>query len=447
MPGTYATTTFAAAVAEMGRRLYDPTHIHWLEPELKLYIQQAIRTFNALTNHFRDGVSFSTTNQQAFYDLPTIVPSLRGVTYTVQQAVTQIAYMLLEPPPVGNTWRGTQQYSLTDIVSALQQARDTFLLETGVLVTRQAVTVDPAPANGEVDLPETVMALRRVAYADDEGSIYVLRRDDTFGFTRYRPTWQTARAALPLAYSVSTTPPLVLTMAPPTTTTGELDLLTLDRGEAIDLLDTSQVLGVPDDWAWVVIFGALTQLFQRDGLALDMLRAKACEALWADGIQRAVRAAVVLNATVNSTPTPLGSVSDADAYSAGWQMVAGVPRRVLTTGQNLIGLWPPPGVPPAGGSYSVTLDVVRNAPVPTADTDYLQVGEEMLNDLLDYAQFLALVKEGPGQMDAAMGLLTQFYGFCGTEIRIKRASQPNLEAATGMQAVQDKGVVAYQSPR
>ena len=70
----YTTTTLATAVAEMGRRLYDPTHIHWLEPELKLYIQQAIRTFNALTNHFRDGVSLSTTKQQAFYDRYAAIP-------------------------------------------------------------------------------------------------------------------------------------------------------------------------------------------------------------------------------------------------------------------------------------------------------------------------------------------------------------------------------------
>lgn len=440
--GTYASFTLADALSDMGSRLFDPLHVRWPEAELTIYIQQAIRTYNAFTNHFRDDATFTTTNKQAFYDLDTVAPALRAMTYTVKNAVNEILYHLLEPPLQGLLWTGTQQYSLDDVLSALQQARDTFLLETGLVVSRSTQAVG-ASASGVVDLDETIIAVRRAAWTVT-GITAPLRRTDQWGLVNYRVGWQTQRSASPLVYSVSAQPPLQLQIAPPTSTAGTLDLLTVNRGDDPDLLDATQVLGVPDDWAWVVIFGALAQLFQRDGLAVDPYRAAYCDARWQDGLARAKTAAVVLAAYVNGTWTPLGSVPDADAYSADWQTVSGVPKRVLTMGHTIVGLWPPAGVPPAGGSYSVTLDVVRNAPVPSALGDYLQVGNEVLNDLLDYAQHLALLKEGPQQIQTAMGLLEQFSALCGTTIKVQMANAPNDPVAI-QQTTQDGRMQPYQS--
>lgn len=441
--GTYTTTTLGDAIGEMGSRLADPLHVRWTEAELTFYIRDALRTFNALTNHFRDSATFSTTNKQAFYDLATVAPGLRAMTVTTTEIVDQILYMLMEPALNGTTWMGTAQYSLSDVLSAIQQARDTFLLETGVVVTSSVLPVDPIPADGVLDLEESIINVRRVAWGAAGGIIAPLRREDQWGLVNYRVGWQTIRTASPLAYSVSAQPPLQLQIAPVTNQPGDVHLLTLDRGTVPDLLDSTQSLGVPDDWAWVVTFGALTQLFQRDGLAVDPGRAQYCESRWNDGLKRAKMAAVVLSAYVNGTWTPLGSVPDADKFSSDWQVVSGIPRRVLTMGQTLIGLWPPAGIPSAGGSYSVTLDVVRNAPVPQFLGDYLQVGPELLNDILDYAQHVALIKEGPGQVETSMGLLEQFTGLCGTQIKIQIGSGPD-EPAMVQQTVQDQRMTAYQ---
>ncbi len=444
MAGTYTAYTLADALSDMGSRLFDPMHVRWPEAELTIYIQQAIRTYNAFTNHFRDSADFDTVNKQAFYNLADVVPSLRAMTVTTQEVVDQILYMLLEPPLNGPAWMGTAQYSLADVLSAIQQARDTFLLETGLVVTQAVQGVNPVPSSGVIDLNETTIAVRRAAWGAPGGITAPLRREDQWGLVNYRIGWQTTRAASPLAYSVSAQPPLQLQIAPVTTTAGNLWLLTIDRGAVPDILDAAQPLGVPDDWAWVVTFGALAQLFQRDGLAVDPLRASYCMSRWTDGIARAKAAAVVISAEVDGTWTPLGSVPDADAYSSDWQVVSGVPRRVLTMGHTLIGLWPPAGIPPAGGSYAVTLDVVRNAPVPTTLGDYLQVGPEILNDLLDYAQHVALVKEGPGQVQQAMGLLNQFASMCGTTVAVQMASNPSDPALLG-QTPQDANMAAYQT--
>ena len=442
MAGIYTAFTLADAINDMGSRLYDPQHIRWSESELTVYIQQAIRTYNAFTNHYRTSVEFETEPGQTFYDLGTVAPDERGLSYTVREAVDQLLWHLLEPPLNGTLWTGTEQYSIDDVLSALQQARDTFLMETGAVITSSSQVV-PASATGVVSIAEDIVAVRRASWTLPSGTS-PLRRDDQWGLVNYGVGWQTPRAARPTSYSVSTQRPLQVQVAPVTSTEGTLGLLTVNRGVAPDLLETDQSLGVPNDWAWVVLFGALAQLFQRDGLAQDAARAAYCDQRWSDGLMRAKAAAVVLAAKVDGSWLPLGSVPDSDAYSPFWQSVPARPRNVLTMGQTLIGLRPPAGVPTGGGNYDVTLDIVRNAPVPVELSDALQIGNEIVNDLLDYAQHLAVLKEGSVQIQESIGLLNQFATMCGTVVQIQTASNPTEMAALG-QTQQDERVEVYRS--
>lgn len=444
MAGIYTTITLADALNDMGSRLYDPNHVRWPVDEVILYIQQALRTYNALTNHFRAETTFQSTVNEALYDLPTVAPDLRAQTYSVQTAVQEMAAMLMEPPVVGNVWSGTKQFNLTDMLQALQQARDTFLLETGIVQTRSLLAV-PTPGNngGQVNLPETIINLRRLAWKTGDGIVTVLRREDQWGLSNYGVGWQTPSVRPPKVYSIGIQPPLIVQLAPVSSVAGTLDLVTIDRGVYPDLLTTNQSLGVPNDWAWVVIFGALSQLLQRDGLAIDTWRADYCASRWTHGIQMAKAAGVILSGRINDTPCTLAALADADAYSSAWPMVPGNPKRILQAGHTLVGLWPPPGIPTGGGTFTVTLDVVRNAPVPVALTDVLQIGPELTNDILDYAQHLATFKEGDGETEGAMALLTQFMGVCGTSIKMMQASAPNDPAKVG-QTTQDTRTLEYQ---
>lgn len=443
MDGIYATVTLNDAIEDLGSRLYDPEHVRWTVAELTVYVQQALRTYNAWTNHFRSEASFSCATPEAFYDLPTVLPTLRAQNYTVGNAVTQICYHLLEPPPVGGLWVGTAQFSLEDILSAIQQARDTFLLETGVVQTHSMLSASPFPTGGIVDLPETVINVRRLGWTLANGITTVLRRDDQWGLTNYKPGWQTSSARSPIAYSISTQPPLKVQLAPISSVGATLDMLSIDRGPTVSALTMANSLGVPNDWAWVVVFGALGQLLQRDGLAIDPQRASYCQQRWDHGLQMARSAAVVLSGRVQGTQVQLGSVADADFYSPSWQSMPAQPKRILTAGHTVVAAWPPPGVPTGGGEFEVLLQVVRNAPVPTDLADPLQIGPELTNDLLDYAQHLALVKEGSVQIQESIGLLNQFAALCGTTVDIQMASMPTDEATKG-QTVQDERAEAYR---
>ena len=68
----------------------------------------------------------------------------------------------------------------------------------------------------------------------------------------------------------------------------------------------------------------------------------------------------------------------------------------------------------------------------------------MIGDILDYAQHLALLKEGSAQIQAGKSLLDNFMSLCGTTVGIQSASQPEEKAAVG-QTPQDAAIVAYRN--
>lgn len=441
---SYATVTLTQALALLGTRLYDPTAVRWPDAEKTRYIQEALRTWNALTAFYRQTASFTTTATEPFYDLGVVAPAVRQQTLTIQDAVDLLTYHLLEPLPTGGVWQGTGQFTVAQVIDAVGDARDAFLLETAAVVTRSTPAVTPVPADGRIDLSETVMNVRRAAWKTADGIITILRRDDSWALTHFAPrTWVTQAAVLPTVYSVGETPPLELQLAPVPSAAATLDLMTINRGPALTAYDTT-LLGIPDDWAWVVIFGALGELLSTDGIAYDPARATYCQARYAQGVRLARMAPVLFDARIAGVPVEIGSLSDADAYSASWQMVPAVPRRLLAIGQTLVGTWPPPGVPPAGGGYTVSFDLVQNAPVPTVGGDFLQVGPELLDSILDYAQHLALVKEGALAIQQSAALLDKFLEMADVETKLEWALAPN-RPATVDQTTQDERVVAYET--
>jgi len=442
--GTYTATTLTQALALLGGRLMDPTFVRWTEAELTIYLQQALRTWNALTGFYRERESFTTTVNEPIYDLPTVLPTLLAQTYTDADAITQMAYHILEPPPVAGVWVGTGQFTVAQVAAAVRYARDRFLLETGAVLVDSLLPVDPVPATGRIELDEDIANLRRAVWTTADGIVTILRRDDSWSLTHYaRRTWNLQVDQRPRIYSVGETPPLILQMAPVPVTPGTLRLDTINRGSVV-VPGTPASLGVPNDWAWVVVFGALFELLNKDGLAYDPGRAAYCKARWEHGVLMAKTGAVVVEALIEGRPVEIGSLTDADTFASAWPMVPAIPKRILTAGMTLVACAPPPGVKPGGGQFMVTLDVIQNAPVPTVGADFLQVGPELLDTILDYAQHLALFKEGAAALQQADGLLQKFLGMAGTEIRLEWASAPN-RVATVEQTPQDQRSLAYET--
>jgi hypothetical protein len=363
-----------------------------------------------------------------------VFPALRGYTVTNWQIITEIEYMLLEPP-TPTVWTGTDQFTLSQVNQALQRRRDLFLQLTGAVKTRAVTNYPAPPADGRIDLDETVLTVERAAWRPTTTQfLRILRRHDEWGGDHYRPlTWRTASVTTPpMSYSTSATPPLQLQLMPPAADAGDLDLISTSRG-ALIIPTVESVLGIPDDYAWVVKYGVLADLLGGDGLQTDLARAQYCQTRWLQGISMATSASVVLSATINDTPCLIAALTDADSYSPLWQLLGGVPQRLILTGQNLLGTVP---VANADG-YVIGLEVVRNAPVPTASTDILQIGADLYDTILDLAQCAATFKEGGAQNASAQGLYQRAASVAGVTLAIQQASQPARSPLLDQQRVQD----------
>jgi hypothetical protein len=69
--------------------------------------------------------------------------------------------------------------------------------------------------------------------------------------------------------------------------------------------------------------------------------------------------------------------------------------------------------------------------------DVLQIGQDVYDSILDYAQHLALTKEGPSQTEQAMGLLQRAARAAGVQLTFQQASQPDRASLLG-QTQQDR---------
>jgi len=434
--GCLACTTLTDAIALLALRLQDSTLVHWTGAELTRYLLEAVRTWNAFTATSKDQGSFATVANAPFYDLPTVLPALRGYTLKDRDLITDIQYALMEPASP-TAWTGTLQFGLSDLVTALEHRRDRFLFETGMVVNRFTALFLSPPGSGRIPIDPSIMAIRRLAYQNTlTGDTYPLSRDDEWSLQAFLRTWPsqtTVPATLdPQVFSVGVTPPLFLQVAPPLSSPGVLDFLVISRqgvnGQSTACLDpnngTGIYLGVPDDWAWVVKWGALAEILSIQGVSYDPQRAGYCEARWRQGLAMARQASTVLDARIDGQPIQLDGVANFDQFARSWQRTRGTPTQAALAGNNLVALTPIP----VNTSHTVLVDLVRNAPVPAAGGDCLGPEGQHLDAVLDYAQHLALFKEGPDQLKISFDLLGRFFRQAGISTGVDWAESLNLPA-------------------
>lgn len=284
---------------------------------------------------------------------------------------------------------------MADVVNALQHRRDQFNYETGLILSRSTPSM-PAPTNNKITLDDSITDLRRVAWRDTAGATnYTLRRSDNWNASAFKVGWN-ATSGIPSTYSVIMTLPTVVQVMPIPSLAATLDIVTVNAGAALDVT-TGVKLGIPDDFAWVVKWGALADLLGRDGQSRDPARADYCEKRWRDGIELAKLTASTLYAEIGSTSTFITSLNNLDTFNFNWQNTSGTPTLIGQAGWNLLALAPVPT-----GSTTITLDVVRNMSVPSSGSDQIQVGREHLDVILDYAEHLACFKMGGAEFMATM---------------------------------------------
>lgn len=101
----------------------------------------------------------------------------------------------------------------------------------------------------------------------------------------------------------------------------------------------------------------------------------------------------------NGTPLTETTVQDLDFGVPTWQNSLGVPTMWANVGATQVALYPTPS------TNSGTAIVLQADPVLAAGGDIIQVGDEELQKLLDYAHHYMTWKEGISEMEATKGAL------------------------------------------
>ena len=405
MPPTYSYLTLAQAKTELAQRLYDPTKQFWLDAELGIYINEALRTWNALTGYWRGDFTFQSQSSVTWYDLTdtTNLPNtLRPFTVFDTELYTIIQYHLLEPAVGVNPWTGSSaQFQATDLLNAVQRQRDELLGVTGCTTLRRLV---PAVA-GRITLPDTVIDVRRMAYLPAIGSPSTLWPEDTWAEQSFQQNYAQLPAATPLTYLMSTQPPIAFDAFPPPAFAGSYELLTVE-GDGILSVSSPTLIKIPDDWTHILKWGALADLLSRESNAKDSLRAKYCEARYKMGLAMLSDAPALLALRIANQVLQVDSARSADNYRVGWQAeTPKQPDMAFHAGLNLIGL----ASTPDAGPYSLTATVVQNAPLPANDAAQIQAGRDEIDAIIEYAQHIATFKMGGSEFLSTLPLLEHFH--------------------------------------
>lgn len=387
----YSWMTFSQAKSDLALRLSDSSKIRWVDGELGMYICEALRTWNSLTSGWIQEYTIASTSPGWLTTNQNNSPRFQQVTDSYLFQVLQ--YHLLEPSS-GLTWTGTSQFTIADIVGAAQRRRDELIQSSGCNYSIQNVST--AQGVSRVVLPDTFLDVQRVRWVPSIGSPVTLVRDDTASNQYFDPS-----ASSMTTWMVSGEPPLSLNVDSPTPVIGNMECVSLQSGANLGQA-TPTVLGVPDDFYWVVKWGALADLLGKESEATDRARASYCLKRFEDGKKLLAKTPWIIQAKVGGTPVDTPSLSEMDSYSPEWDTSTTDSNAVVVTaGIDLLSY--------AGtSSTSLTLSLLGNMAIPSVGTDYVQISRDAYDSILDYAQFLATFKDGGEEFAQAMALEQKF---------------------------------------
>lgn len=403
----YTYATYSDALTALASRLYDPGFQQWTQSELTGYLNEALQTWNALSGFWRNDMVFTLEEGDWWYDLRTVAGTVLPYQSTQYGLITQIENHLLEPPTPA-TWSGSSQFSLNDLLIALQRRQDDVLGSTGCTVSDSLVN---APIATRTILADSVIDILRVAWIPTTGFGYsnkILRQSDLWAARAFNPRYTTSAENPPSNWMQNAEPPPSFDVDSVPPVTGQYDVLTVNAGPAW-VAGTDATIPIPTDWAWVVKWGALFDLLSRESNAKDALRAQYCRKRFEEGMALLEVSPVLLAARVNNIPFAVDAVKNGDDFNSRWQAAsAGSPKSIYTA-KNLIAIAPVPD----SGPYSITASVVQNALIGGT---YVQVARDDFDSIIDYAHHLAMFKAGGAEFLDTVELYQRFQ---------KKASQYN----------------------
>lgn len=434
----YTHTTFAQAKQRLANELGDSGKVFFTDAELGRYIIEALRWWGLTAQYFRETGRIKTVAGQSFYPIETTLKDgtdttfLQGLSVTDRELINDINYALMENQisSWAGGWVGTEMFSLEEITSILQDSRDEFLKLSACIASSYSVVI---PGDSRVILPSDHIRILR-ADVTEQGSagplpLWVVDQVELYTTFREPSIPGTGR---PKAYTVSYSPQLTVDVWPPPGLVTTINIQGVKSGATLTPTASATTMLVPDDASFLLKYRAIADLLSGDGLARCPQIAEYCEMRYQDGLESMAKYLSVLWQNDGGPRGPITSVAQWDQVRPTWRQSQGVPRSVAQLNWNTLAVRPVPD-----GVYVITFETIRKAPIPTSDSDFIQVGREAMQALYDYAQHIALVKSqgiefelNKPRYEAAKAMAEEY--------RQQISSQSYLYQATQLPSLQEK---------
>jgi hypothetical protein len=397
MANSYTWLQLSQAVSALQGRLANATF--WSTAELTTYIQFALRTWNSLTEQWKQDFTFTAAGG-SWNNLGTLSGSPRLRTVKDMNLYSLMCYMLLEPQLVSGAWAGTNQFNLSALQYALMRRRDE-VIQAANCNLALLMGIVSTPGTRRFPFPDTTLEPQRIRFipASGFGSPNTLTREDTQAFQYFEPGYLQSEGT-PQSWSVSSEPPLSFDVDNAPNLPGTFDAVVLQSGPTF-APPAATLLGVPDDWSPLPMWGAMADLLSSEAERTDDQRAQYCLKMFTDGLEVMKNSNWLVQCNINGVTADTPSLFDTDTFVPEWQNSTTAWPKLVQAGMDFVAMAPT-------GSASVNVTLVGNIPVPVLATDYLQVSRDVWDVVLGFAQHWACFKCGGAEFMATMPLLQDF---------------------------------------
>lgn len=497
MAGNYQWLTLVDGIAQLSARQDDSSNIFWSEAENQAYIFRALQQYNCLTSAWKTDFQFNSNN--LWNSLGSIVGSPRLRTATDAQSYTQLQYMLLEPPTGAGTWTGTTQFSLADLQNSMQtrmnemiqisacndvllqnislvpNTRRTYLPDTTLDVPRVrylALTASPA-ATGSIGASSIVvssstsvaagqlisgtgiapwatvlsvngttvnLSVPNAGAVSGQINFYApttLYRDDTVALEFFESPLYQLPSGTPQTFQLSSEPPLAFDVDITPNQPGVYEAVSLQSGPVL-APPAATVLGIPNDYAWVLEWGVLADVLGKESESTDRERSAYALKRYQDGLNLLIKTPWIMLGNVNGIACSVDSLEETDRYTVGWDSnPTGFGPAIITGGIDFF-------ASPVGQNCGLT--VLGNAPLLDSTNTFLQVSRDSWNSVLDLAHSLSLFKMGGADWKDALELESRAIKFCSAENSRLKSTGSYSDILLQRGSSQDRAQNRYNTP-
>lgn len=392
MAAKYQHTDLLKFRTAIAKGLGDEEMVFWTASEIDTLIEEALLTFGSLSGFWKDNIFIDTEEDKNIYDIFLDSNDLTRIasSITFETLISWLNRDLIEN--LSTVSPASNYLTLAELINLISNKYNDFQLQTNIILTKTE-GINVPPQVNRITLGNNIIDIVRVVFVEDtlEGSPeYILKRADE-GELGYSDFASLTEHGQPAYFSTVYGSPNDLMIYPIPRNHGILKIISING--MIANPDEDTIINLPNNLIPYLKFGIEAEIYSKDGLWNDNGKKQYCESRWEEGIMLGKNYNSIVLAKANNINLMIDSLHSVDLYCD--YISSEFPPTVLgLAGFNIFGI----DTLPDENIHSLGLTTVLNAPIPINDGDFIDVAEEYISILKNYAIHLGQIKCGIAEL-------------------------------------------------